>query len=99
MHSRHQALNMNVPSLEKTMHPPYSREPNMGSGRTFGELNQKRHEISSFRFRHSQGTACPRVRPHTQNLTGQISTLFGYFLFIIGFIRWDEVVESPKLRI
>jgi hypothetical protein len=28
-----------------------------GSGRTFGELNQKEHEIFSFRFRHSQGTA------------------------------------------
>jgi hypothetical protein len=24
-----------------------------GSGRTFGELNQKVHEIFSFRFRHS----------------------------------------------
>ncbi|MEI7652491.1 MAG: hypothetical protein WCJ96_10850 [Verrucomicrobiota bacterium] len=28
-----------------------------GSGRTFGELNQKAHEMISFRFRHSQGTA------------------------------------------
>jgi hypothetical protein len=28
-----------------------------GSGRTFGELNQKAHEMFSFRFRHSQGTA------------------------------------------
>jgi hypothetical protein len=38
-------------------HQPRATAKPKGSGRTFGELNQKVHEMFSFGLRHSQGKA------------------------------------------